>query len=85
MTADELAAFAAQVRAEAEQRLAVLHAVDPETLPPELREEYAEQLEGWTALRGLTEDEAIELHTAACEEAGRELTPAEAQALLRRQ
>jgi hypothetical protein len=85
MTAAELAAFVAEVRAEAEQRLAILHAVDPETLPPDLRAEYAEALEGWTALRDLTQDEAVELHTDACEAAGRELTPAEVRMLLVRQ
>jgi len=58
---------------------------DPETLPPDLRAEYAEALEGRTALRDLTEDEAVELHLAACEHAGRELTPAEARALVTKQ
>ena len=39
MTADELAAFLAEVRAECDERLAMLAAVDPQTLPLELRDE----------------------------------------------
>lgn len=85
MTAAELAAFIAEVRAEADQRLAILRSVDPETLPPDLRGEYAEALEAWSALHTLTDDEAVELHLAACEAAGRELTAAEARALIGRQ
>ena len=55
MTADELAAFLAEVRAECDERLAMLAAVDPQTLPPELRDEYDSALRNWTALRELTE------------------------------
>ena len=40
MTADELAAFLADVPAERDERLAMLAAVDPATLPVELRDEY---------------------------------------------
>lgn len=85
MTAEELATFIAEVRAEADERLAILHAVDPDTLPRKLRGEYVEALEAWRALRALTDDEAVELHLAACLEADRELTPAEARALIVRQ
>ena len=85
MTATDLATFIAHVRAEADERLVILGAVDPATLPPKLREEYDQALAGWTALRGLTEEEAVELHVTACEAAGRELTPAEAAGLIGRQ
>ena len=40
MIADELRAFVLEVRAEADARLAMLHAVDPETLTAELCGEY---------------------------------------------
>lgn len=40
---------------------------------------------GWEQLRAMTEAEAVELHEAACLEAGRELTPDELQALALRQ
>ena len=85
MTAAELTAFIAEVRAEADQRLALLHAVDAATLPPELHADHAEALEMWTELRALTDADAVELHQAACEAAGLELTPAEARAVRRRQ
>ena len=85
MTADELAKFVADVRAECDERLAMLHAVDPATLPAELRDEYDEALADWTKLRRLTDDDVHALHTAAVEHAGRELTMAELWALVRRQ
>ena len=82
MTADELAAFLAEVRAECDERLAMLAAVDPQTLPPELRDEYDTALRSWTALRDLTEGDAHEFHLALSEELGREMTAAELWALL---
>jgi hypothetical protein len=51
LTADELLAFVLEVRAEADARLAVLNAVDPETLPPERRDEYQYARRGWSELR----------------------------------
>jgi hypothetical protein len=85
MTSEELLAFAAEVRADCDAALAKLATVDPTTLPPDLRREYEEQCQRWRDLRALTEVDALELHQAACEAAGRELTPAEARALLSRQ
>jgi len=81
MTAEELAAFLTDVRVECDERLAMLAAVDPETLPPELRDEYDSALRNWTALRELTGD-AHEFHLAVSEELGREMTAAELRALL---
>jgi len=60
------------VRAECDERLAMLNAVNPETLPPELRDEYDSALRNWTALRELTEGDAHEFHLAVSEELGRE-------------
>ena len=81
-TAAELAAFLADVRAECDERLALLAAVDPETLPPELRDEYEAALRNWTALRGFTQGDAHEFHLSVSEELGREMTAAELRALL---
>jgi hypothetical protein len=76
-------AFLLEVRAEADARLAVLNAVDPETLPAERREEYQYAHRAWSELRRMTEDEVTALHEAACLEAGgRELTPDELRGLL---
>ena len=82
MTETELAALLADVRAECDERLAKLNAVDPETLPVELRDEYEAALRNWTTLRELTEGDAHEFHLAVCEELGREMTVAELRALL---
>ena len=81
MTADELSAFVAEIRAEADARLAILHAVDRESLPLEPRDEYDHALAAWTEMRALTDADTHALHLAACEEAGRELTPAEMRGL----
>jgi len=75
-------AFVLEVRAEADARLAVLNAVDPETLPAERRDEYQYAHRAWSELRRMTEDEVTALHEAACLEAGRELTPDELRGLL---
>jgi hypothetical protein len=50
-------AFVLEVRAEADARLAVLNAVDPETLPAERRDEYQYAHRAWSELRRMTEDE----------------------------
>ena len=60
----------------------MLAAVDPQTLPVELRDEYDTALRNWTALRDLTEGDAHEFHLAVSEELGREMTAAELRALL---
>jgi hypothetical protein len=76
-------AFVLEVRAEADARLAVLNAVDPETLPAERRDEYEYAHRAWSELRRMTEYEVTALHEAACLEAGgRELTPDELSGLL---
>jgi hypothetical protein len=85
MTAEELAAFAAQVRAECDDALARMATVDATALPPDLRRQFEEQRQRWVDLRALTESDALELHEAAAKLAGRELTQAEARALLKRQ
>jgi len=54
----------------------------PAARPPRRYEAHVQQ---WRDLRALTEDDAMALHEAACEHAGRELMQAEARALLRRQ
>lgn len=82
MTAEELAAFAAQVRAECDSALARYDAVDPSTLPPDLRRQFEEQRQRWLDLRALTDGDVMALHEAAALHVGRELTQAEARALL---
>lgn len=85
MTAAELMAFAAQVRAEATAALAQLDTVSPETLSPQLRVEYDTVRDGWLRLLALTADDVVDLHVAACEAAGRELTDEELKGLLGKQ
>lgn len=83
MTADELAAFVAEIRAEADARLAILRAVDREFAAPRAaRWEYDHALAAWTEMLALTDADTHALHCAACEEAGRELTPADMRGLL---
>jgi len=82
VTETELAEFLADVRVECDERLALLAAVDPETLPVELRDEYDSALRNWTALRELTDGDAHEFHLAVSEELGRDMTAAELRALL---
>ena len=84
MTAAELDAFVANVRAQATAALACLDTVDPDSLPPDLRAEYDDQRANWLSLLAMTEGDALELHQAGGEHAGRELTPAEARTLLLR-
>jgi hypothetical protein len=66
MTADKLDAFINAVRAECDERLAILRAVDPDTLALELRESYESALRDWSALRESTEADMHALHLAAC-------------------
>ena len=82
MTADELDAFIADVRAQVDNALARLDTIDPDALDPALREHYEHVRRGWEALRNMTEHDIVALHLAACERAGRELTPDEVRALL---
>jgi hypothetical protein len=77
MTAAELSDFIAAVRAEATVALANLESVDPGSLPAPVRAEYDTVRAGWLRLLALTADGVIELHVAACEAAGRELTEEE--------
>ena len=81
MPADDLAAFVAQVRAECDTALARLDTVDPATLSPDVRRKYEKQRRRWLNLRALTEGDAVDLHLAAAEHAGRELTQDESGAL----
>lgn len=85
MTATDLAALLAQVRAEATAALGRLDTVDSDELPADLRAEYAQMRRGWSDLLAMTEDDVVALHTAACEQAGRELTADELRGLLVRQ
>jgi hypothetical protein len=82
MTADELATFVAEVRAEVDAIVARLESVEPDTLPPEARAMYDEVRRQADELRTMSEAHVIELLEAACVEAGRELTPAELRGLL---
>lgn len=85
MTAAELLAFATKTRAEAMAALAQLNTVDLDTLTPLLRSEYETVRQGWLKLLAMTADDVVDLHVAACEAVGRELTPDEVQALLVKQ
>jgi len=82
MTAEEFADFIHNVRAEIAEALARLDTVDPADLEPALRVQYLRIRAGWETLRKMTADDVLELHAAACERAGRELTPDEIRALL---
>ena len=81
MTPDELTAFIRNVRAECDAALARLDTVDPDALPADVRAEYEAQRQRWQDLRALTEGNAVDLHLAAAEHAGRELTQDESGAL----
>lgn len=85
MTAADLMAFAAKVRAEATAELARLDTIDPAALPPAIRAEYDTVRGGWIKLLAMTSDDVVDLHVAACEAAGRELTAEELKGLLGRQ
>jgi hypothetical protein len=85
MTAADLMAFAAKVRAEATAALARLDTIDPDALSPELRPEYDLVRGNWLKLLAMTADDVVELHVAACAAAGRELTEEELRGLLGRQ
>ncbi len=81
MTAEELRTFVAAARVEIDGALARLATVDPDALPPDLREHYEAVRRGWEQLRALTSDEVLALHEEACRQAGRELTPEEMRGL----
>jgi hypothetical protein len=85
MTAAELLAFAAKTRAEATAALAQLDTVEVDSLTHDLRAEYDTVRNGWLKLLAMTADEVVDLHVAACEAVGRELTPDEVQGLLVKQ
>ena len=85
MTPAAFRLFISEVRAEATSRLARLATIDPDELLPELRQQYHQSVAGWRKLLAMTEDEAVELHLAACEAAGRELTDDELRGLQGRQ
>ncbi len=85
MTATELSKFIAAVRAEATAAVAQLDTVDSDSLPPPVRAEYETVRAGWLRLLALTADDVVELHVAACEAAGRELTEEELRGLFGRQ
>jgi hypothetical protein len=83
MTADELAAFIAEVRSQVEEALAQLDTVDRDALPPKLRNEYDAARARWEALGAhVTNEDALAMHIEAVERAGRELTADESLALL---
>ncbi len=84
MTAEELRAFIADVRAQADAALARFATVNPEMLRRDLRQEYEQVRSAWEQLLAMTGDEAVELHVA-CLQAGRELTPEELRGLIGKQ
>jgi hypothetical protein len=84
MTDQEFRAFIVDARAEATAALARLATVDPDSLAPELRSECDAVRAGLKSLLAMTEADVVALHLAACEHAGRELTPDELRCLLTR-
>lgn len=82
---EQLRAFADDVRAECDTKLAHLAAVDPSTLPPDVRESYHQQKTAWEHMRALVDPEALDLQLMATLYADRELTQAEAEALFKKQ
>lgn len=85
MTEAELRAFVADARRQVDEALAEMDAVDPSAFPPAIRAEYDADRAHLIELRAQLTDEAIAAELEATEHAGRELTPAEIAALLRRQ
>jgi len=85
MTDAELRAFVVKARAEVDAALAELETVDPDALPLAQRAQYDEFRQRCLDLQASTTDEAIEAELDAMAHAGRELTPAEAAALLIKQ
>ena len=81
---EEFAAFVADARAECVAKLNRLAAVDPDSLPPDARAQYDQLKAECERVLALLENDALELHAEATEHAGRELTYAEASALVRR-
>jgi hypothetical protein len=85
MNAEELTAFVAEVRAQVDELVARLEALDPDALPPDLRRMHADVRRQADELRTLTDAHVVALLEDACLGAGRELTPDELRGLLRRQ
>ena len=85
MTAAELTAFVADIRAQADAALARLDTVDLTELSTDLRAEYDAVHQGWEVLRKMTEADVLALHEAACIKAGRTLTPEELRGMVSRQ
>ena len=83
MTPADLFTFLAHVRAESTAALTTLDGVDPDALPADLRAEHEKQRRGWFDLLAMVADDVIELHLAACEAAGRELSAEELRGLLK--
>ena len=72
MTAAELTAYVAQVRAQAHAVIARIDAIDLDALPADVRAEYEALRAGWRDVLAMTESEAVEPHIAACLHVGRE-------------
>ena len=85
MTAADLIASAAKIRAEATTALARLDTIDRDTLSPQLRADYDAVRSNWLKLLAMTADDVVDLHVAACEAAGRELTEEELRELVGQQ
>ena len=83
MTAAELDAFLADVRAQADAALARLATVDADALTPTLRAEYDAVRDGWQALRSMTADDVVELLSGLSARAIRIRIRAIRQAVLR--
>jgi hypothetical protein len=82
MSPDDLRTLIAAGRAETSAALDRLAAVEPATLPRDIRVEYDAVRQGWEELRTMTEDDVVALHEAACLWAGQELTSDELCGLL---
>ena len=74
MTVKELETFIAAVRADIDEAIVELAAMDVDNLPPEVKAGYDDHLRGWVELRRMTDEEIVALIGAAWKQAGRELT-----------
>lgn len=74
MTVEEVEKFIAAVRADIDDAIVELAAMDVDTLPPEIRASYDDDIRGWVELRRMTDEEVVAMAAAAFKQAGRELS-----------